>query len=367
MRFSVSLAMIAAVVALGRVAWAQMTPEEIEALREQGRRAGWTFTVGESDGTQRPHGELCGLAVPPHWQDGARFDPCTPTRDIPTYFNWCDLDACTPVKNQAGCGACWAFATIGPLESNILYNDGVTTDLSEQWLLSCNVDGMTCAGGWFCHGYHIAKGDACGDSGAVFEADFPYVASDVPCGCPYQHHYWIEDWAYVGDGGSVPSVGSIKQAILDHGPVAVAIRTPAAFHAYSSGVYNSCEDPGDLDHGVVLVGWDDSLGAAGAWRLRNSWGPGWGEGGYMWIEYGCVSVGYGANYIVYPGTVWVDFAYGGTEHGLFTQPYNTLAEGISAVPSGGQLCIKAGSTNETATITKAMTIHSYGGVVVIGQ
>ena len=211
------------------------------------------------------------------------------------------MGGCTPIKDQAGCGACWAFGTVGCLELNILLNHDLTTDLSEQWLLSCNVDGMTCGGGWFCHRYHLAEGDACGNSGAVFEADFPYVAWDAPCGCPYSHYYWIDDWAYVGSSGSVPPVANIKQAILNYGPVAVAICTPPAFMAYTGGVYNACEDPGDLDHGVVLVGWDDSLGTSGAWRLRNSWNTWWGEDGYMWIEYGCVSVGYGANYVVYPG------------------------------------------------------------------
>jgi hypothetical protein len=48
----------------------------------------------------------------------------------------------------------------------------------------------------------------------------------------------------------------------------------------------------------VLVGWDDSQGT---WRLRNSWGSGWGEGGYMNIKYGISNVGYSANYIVYSG------------------------------------------------------------------
>ena len=162
----------------------------------------------------------------PDWWVGACFNPCIPTRDLPAYFNWCDLGGCTPVKNQAGCGSCWAFATVGPLECNILYHDGVTTDLSEQWLLSCNTDGFTCGSGDFAHDYHLAKGDACGNVGAVYETAFPYVADDVPCGCPYTHSYLIDDWAYVGDAGSIPPVEAIKQAMLDHGPVAVGVRTP---------------------------------------------------------------------------------------------------------------------------------------------
>lgn len=367
MRHSLGLAMIAAALGLVPGAQAQLTPADIAALRERGQREGWTFAVGESEGTRRPHEQLCGLQLRPDWWVGARFDPCIPTRDLPAYFNWCDLGGCTPVKDQAGCGSCWAFATVGPLECNILYHDGVTTDLSEQWLLSCNTDGFTCGGGDFAHDYHLAKGDACGDVGAVYESAFPYVAEDVPCGCPYTHSYLIDEWAYVGDAGSIPPVEAIKQAMLDHGPVAVGVRTPPAFMAYDGGVFNACDPPGELDHAVTLVGWDDSQGASGVWFLRNSWGPGWGEGGYMRIEYGCVSVGYAANYVVYPGTAWVDFAYNGAEEGSFTKPYNTVAEGADAVTSGGHLRIKAGATAETVTITKAMTVHAYAGSVTIGQ
>jgi len=66
--------------------------------------------------------------------------------------------------------------------------------------------------------------------------------------------------------------------------------------------------------------------------------------------------------------VWVDFNYGGaTELGTFDAPYNTLAEGLSAVPYGGTLKIKAGSRNEAATITKRMRIEAYGGTVTIGR
>ena len=217
---------------------------------------------------------------------------------LPSAFNWCDLGACTPVRDQGGCGSCWAFSTVGPLESNVLIHDSLEKDLSEQYLLSCNTDGSSCRGGWFAHDYHwwkIPPGEP--DAGAVYEADLPYVAWDAPCNPPHTHHEKIVDWDYVA-GYTVPSVASIKQAILDHGPVSVAIRIDSAFRNYTGGVFefNEADTP---NHAVVLVGWDDDQGTNGIWYLRNSWGPYWGEGGYMRIGYGISSVGYAANYVVY--------------------------------------------------------------------
>jgi hypothetical protein len=66
--------------------------------------------------------------------------------------------------------------------------------------------------------------------------------------------------------------------------------------------------------------------------------------------------------------VWVDFNYPGpTQLGSFDLPYNTLAGGLNAVAYDGTLKIKAGSRNETASITRKMTIEAYGGPVTIGR
>ncbi|MFC1572717.1 C1 family peptidase [Candidatus Eisenbacteria bacterium] len=219
-------------------------------------------------------------------------------RDLPSTFDWRDLNGCTSIKNQGSCGSCWAFGTVGPLECNILIKDGIEVDLSEQWLVSCNSDGWDCGGGYFAHDYHQWKTDPCGDSGALREVEFRYAADDLPCDCPYEHSYWVESWAYIGGSSSIPPVDEIKQAILNYGPVSVAVRASDAFSDYTDGVFDQDEDL-SCNHAVVLVGWDDAQGTEGVWFLRNSWGPGWGEDGYMRIEYGICRVGTGACWVEY--------------------------------------------------------------------
>ena len=283
-------------------AFGQLSSENIALLQQRAEEEGWTFTVGENSATDRPLHELCGLVVPRDWWVGAPFDPCTPRRDLPASFDWRDYGL-PNARNQGSCGSCWAFGTIGPLECNIKLKDSVTIDLSEQWLVSCNSDGWGCGGGWWAHDYLEWKTDPCGGTGAVLESDFPYVASDASCECPYPHPYLIDGWAYVGSSGGVPPVANIKQAILDYGPVSVAVCANSAMQAYTGGIFNGCVSD-EVNHAVVLVGWDDGQGSAGVWFMRNSWGTGWGEdGGYIRIPYGCSSIGYAAVYIEYPGTL----------------------------------------------------------------
>jgi len=220
------------------------------------------------------------------------------TLSLPTSYNWCDYNGCTAVKDQGNCGSCWAFGTVAPLESAIRLTDGQTKDLSEQYLVSCNTDDWGCDGGWWAHDYHQWKtppGES--DAGAVYEADAPYTATDGYCNSPYTHHETITDWAYVGSSSSVPSTDAIKQAIYDYGPVAAAVCVNNSFQDYSGGIFTG---PGctSVNHAIVLVGWDD---ANEAWILRNSWGPNWGEDGYMRIGYNVSQVGYSANYISYEG------------------------------------------------------------------
>ncbi len=219
--------------------------------------------------------------------------------DLPTAFNWCDLGGCTPVRDQGACGSCWAFGTVGPLELNILIREGLPQDLSEQYLVSCNTDSWGCQGGWWAHDYHAWKVPP-GDEGAggVAESALPYVGADDACEPPHAHLRQIESWDFVADEWAVAPVVDIKRAIYDHGPVGTAVCVNSAFQNYRAGVF---QGPGctAVNHAVVLVGWDDEQGEEGVWLLRNSWGAGWGEEGYMRIGYGVSNVGFGANYVMF--------------------------------------------------------------------
>jgi len=245
-----------------------------------------------------------GLIEPSGWRSKAASDDMSGLSDPPSSWDWRDEgDNFPPVRNQKNCGSCWAFATVGPLECN-LWIDGITDDLSEQWLVSCNKDGYSCNGGWWAHDYHAGKPGYCGGTGAVYEDDFPYSATNGHCSGSYVHRYILKDtngdgsgWAYIGNKYSVPTPDKIKKAIYNYGPISVAVAVDTPFHDYKGGIFQGT-GYSSVNHGVTLVGYKDTPGEnnEGYWILRNSWGN-WGESGYMRIAYGANRVGYAAAYI----------------------------------------------------------------------
>jgi len=100
----------------------------------------------------------------------------------------------------------------------------------------------------------------------------------------------------VGNSSSVPSSTAIKNAIHTYGPVAVAVCVDSAFQNYSGGIFAPTKPCRNVNHGVVLTGWDD---ANQYWIMRNSWGTSWGESGYMRIRWGASQIGYAASYVEY--------------------------------------------------------------------
>lgn len=241
--------------------------------------------------------ELCGFNPPDDWWKNVKFYFMDGSAGQPSSFDWRDEGGVTPVKDQGNCGSCWAFGTVAPLESAIKIREDITVDLSEQWLVSCNRDGWGCNGGWWAHDYHQYKTGKCGGYGAVLEDDFPYSASDESCGGPYDHEYIVEDWGFIGGEGSVPPTEDIKQAIIDYGPVSAAVRASSGWSSYDGTYVYDDHAPGSVNHAITIVGWDDNMGSNGAWIVKNSWGSGWGDNGYMYIEYGCSSVGYSACFV----------------------------------------------------------------------
>ena len=122
------------------------------------------------------------------------------------------------------------------------------------------------------------------NNGVDTEASYPYETS-----CSYNCRYnannkgaTISSYYDVKSG----SESGLQDAVGNVGPVSVAIdASKASFQLYKSGVYYepSCSST-SLDHGVLAVGYGySSSDGMNYWIVKNSWGTGWGQAGYIWM------------------------------------------------------------------------------------
>ncbi len=301
---------------------------EIAAMRAKIKANGWTFTVGINPALRYNLNQLCGRReefLPPEALEhgagaGAAAAKAKPPKNTPTptpsptpgpgldsYY----IGIFTPPKDQGGCGSCWAFGTIDEAETAVLAgtdasngyvdSDGAvhesakTPDMSEQYVLSCNPWGYSCAGGNNALAFLVGTLNS-GYPGAMTDECFPYTASNAACVDTCGTWWQLSGWAYLTSDTTIPKVAAIKQAIVTYGAVTAYVYVDRTFQAYIGGVYNNTKSYRYTNHQIQLVGWDDSKGA---WLLKNSWGTGWGIGGYMWITYTSCRVGEGAAWATY--------------------------------------------------------------------
>jgi C1A family cysteine protease len=202
--------------------------------------------------------------------------------DAPASKDWRTTGKVTAVKNQGQCGSCWAFSTTGSIEAaNLIKNGGSASDkaniISEQELVDCSRANAGCNGGLMDLGFQFVKNQGAG--GDDLENSYPYKARNGRCvkqkGVPSKIQ--VTSYTDVTSG----SEDALANAIGTHGPVSVAIEADQrAFQFYNGGVLTSgCGQ--NLDHGVLAVGYTDEY-----FIVKNSWGPSWGEEGYIKIGRG---------------------------------------------------------------------------------
>jgi C1A family cysteine protease len=189
------------------------------------------------------------------------------------HVDWRDrfgLQAVPPVRDQGACGSCVAFAAVAVLESMLVIERNHASDLSEAELLFCGGGG--CDGWWPDHAIDYA-----GDRGIAQESCFPYQAHDMPC--PRRDGEAIK----ITRTTTLFDVEQRKDYLAFVGPMMCAFVVHSDFYGYSSGVYSHVTGEALGGHCVEVVGYDDFLGC---WICKNSWGSGWGDGGFFQIAYG---------------------------------------------------------------------------------
>jgi len=235
---------------------------------------------------------------------------------LPQVFdNWTKLASLSSVRDQGGCGSCWAVAASLVLESHAEIYDkaarkGPAQRFSTQELLDCVPNPHHCGGSGGCDGATVELAfDWAINRGLAKESENPYKGRDGKCrksggrgsSAALQLSDSTEDLARVGvhyakrQGSSFlgsrthgPGMTAwerlpeneaepLVRALVERGPVGVSVSADA-WYMYASGVFDSCQADAVIDHAVTLVGLGVQKGQK-YWLIQNSWGAGWGEKG----------------------------------------------------------------------------------------
>jgi C1A family cysteine protease len=188
-------------------------------------------------------------------------------------LDWKSKGYVTPVKNQGACGSCWAFSAVGSLEGAYFKKYNELVSFSEQQLVACDKTSHGCNGGLMTNGFIHWMRDA-----PRTEEAYPYKPTDDTC-----HEDTIAtEIPELEYGYRVDITQECLYEALTHGPTSVAIRAENdEFRHYSGGIIDDDGCGTDLDHGVTTVGYDADTES---WLVKNSWGPTWGEEGYVRIK-----------------------------------------------------------------------------------
>ncbi len=180
----------------------------------------------------------------------------------------------TPIKDQADCGSCVSFATLATIESRVnivCRTPGGARDYAEAFLFYCGC-GNCCGTGW-----NFAPAlDFCKNTGVALESAFPYTPGDQACKTGVTPSFKI-------NGYSTSASAADRKAAIARGPVVGGMAVYQDFYAYTGGIYRHVSGALSGYHAVSVIGYDDNQRC---WICKNSWGTGWGDGGYFRIGYG---------------------------------------------------------------------------------
>ena len=217
------------------------------------------------------------------------------------------------VKNQKPSNMCWAYTLAANLETSFLRKNMGSYDLSEEHLAYFFANrvndplGNTASDrNNVLHDYRDGGNQTLGAiflstwSGMALESQVPYVTNadhtadskSVPAkSMAYQTAAYLENAVFTSY-----SVSRIKNLIYEYGSVSLSFQMSDIYYNPDTCAYSYPLGTTGVNHAVTLIGWDDNYSrdnfAAesrvknnGAWIAKNSWGTGWGYGGYFYISY----------------------------------------------------------------------------------
>ena len=220
---------------------------------------------------------------------GMRVSTSGALKALPSSYDLRTAGRLTPVRDQGSFGTCWAFASMGSLESYLMPGD--PKDFSEDNLVLTS--GFNYAGGSYMAGgqMYMSTDYLPRWGGPVNEAEDAYGDSLTPTGLAARKHVQQVEW--IPARASATDNDNVKNTVMANGGLYVTMYwSNTSYRSATASYYYSGSS--SANHAVVIVGWDDNYPAGnfatapagnGAFIVRNSWGSAWGSAGYFYVSY----------------------------------------------------------------------------------
>ena len=200
------------------------------------------------------------------------------TQDQPESVDW--RDTLSTPQDQGKCGSCWSFSSVTSVEAAYYRATGIRKEFSYQELVDCLFEGRRYGNG--CLGADITSGLmwVLRNKHLASRISYPYVARDGDCKRDTKPNSWTN--VAVRRLYRVPKSDEALLSAVVGGVVSVGVKGGRSLFAYKTGIYEDrylCRATSIPNHAVNLVGYGEE-GGRKFWRIRNSWGSEWGEGGY---------------------------------------------------------------------------------------
>jgi C1A family cysteine protease len=214
-----------------------------------------------------------------------------------TYANIDHTKFMTPIRDQKGCGSCWAFTSQSAIEAAYQMRVGQLQDyFSVQVMVDCVVEYGGCQGGLYKHAFDYFTKHT-----MVMERDYPYTARFTNHRACRMAQFENRTRVKFAPGRSYYEFSNTARGasfkgyydLLAYGPMAVAMFSTDNFVQYKSGLFEGKDcvgrNPNDVNHALTLFGYmsggQSQCGDNSSYfLLRNSWGTGWGDRGNVKIK-----------------------------------------------------------------------------------
>jgi len=252
----------------------------LDYIRAHNAKADTTHTLAMNIYGDMPNEEFVERMTGYHHVNNAylrRLNEKPLKKAVPASVDWVKAGAVTPIKDQGQCGSCWSFSATGAIEGDYAVSQKTAPiSLSEQQLVDCSTaeGNQGCNGGLMDQAFtYVAN-----VSGLCTEESYPYTAQDGTCQVPGICTPVVAIKGFT----DVPAnnLDALQQAVAQQ-PVSVAVDASGMdWQFYSGGVMSDACGTA-LDHGVLAVGYGTDSTGADYWYVKNSWGTGWGNKGYV--------------------------------------------------------------------------------------